>query len=935
MSVNLLIVESPSKAKTLKKYLGKDFDVIATYGHVRDLVPKQGAVDTEHGFAMQYQLVERNEKHVLAIAKAVKAAQRIYLATDPDREGEAIAWHVTEILKSKRLLKGKELHRVVFYEITQSAVRDAVKHPRDISQPLVNAQQARRALDYLVGFNLSPLLWKKIRRGLSAGRVQSPALRLIVERELEIAAFISQEYWSIHLASHKGTQEFVAKLFQFKGEKLTQFSVVDAERQREIVDFLQMHGGKLATVVRLEKKSRQRQAAAPFTTSTLQQEAVRKLGFSTDRAMKIAQQLYEGIDIGGELVGLISYMRTDSVILSNEALSDIRAYIGKHFSPEYLPGAPVEFTNKSKNSQEAHEAIRPTAMSRAPQSLKGHLTPEQHRLYEMIWKRTLASQMTAARFDLVSVDLSVGDASNLFRATGQTMTFPGFIAVYQEDEDDREQEAESKLPALAEGEQVPIDKLFGEQHFTQPPPRFSEASLVKALEERGIGRPSTYASIISTLLAREYALLDKKRFVPTDVGMVVAKFLTEHFTQYVDYDFTARLEDQLDDVSTGKVDWIPVLGQFWDGFSRQLEEKQAVSRKEVTQEQLDEACPKCGKPLAVRLGKRGKFVGCSGFPECDYTRNVDGGAAEGAAATVVGDDPATGLPILLLNGPYGPYVQLGEASADGKKPKRVSLPKHVQPSALTLPIAAQLLSLPIELGLHPETDKKVVVNIGRFGPYIHHDAKFKSIPRSDDIFTIDLPRAVQLLAEPSAPGRGALRQLGPHPNDQQPVGVYAGRYGAYVKHGKVNATLPPGSGVEKVTLAEALALLDAKAPASRSRKPGTKKATRKSTAPAAGSAAKSPTRANAASKTELAAGDGAKSNTAAKTASKRKPPAKTAKRAVAAKTAAGNKSVTETAAGSNFAKTPAASEPVATTPVRESVAETAKPSAPAKVRKAA
>ena len=657
MSSSLLIVESPSKAKTLKKYLGKDFEILASYGHVRDLVPKQGAVDTEHDFKMKYQLIERNSKHVDAIAKAVKNADHIYLATDPDREGEAIAWHLAEILKAKKLLGKKTLKRVVFHEITQSAVQAAVAAPRDISMDMVNAQQARRALDYLVGFNLSPLLWRKIRRGLSAGRVQSPALRLIVEREAEIEAFQTQEYWSIHFDSHKGKQKFSAKLFQYQGDKLGQFSIGDDAAHADIVAYLNQKGGGKATVVQVDKKRKQRQAAAPFTTSTLQQEAVRKLGFTTDRTMRVAQQLYEGVDIGGGAVGLITYMRTDSVNLANEALAEIRDYIVDKFDADYLPKAPVQYKNKSKNAQEAHEAIRPTSILRTPDSVKGHLTADQAKLYEMIWKRALACQMSPAKFDTVSLDLAVADDGTLFRATGQTLVFPGFIAVYQEGEDDQEEEGETKLPPMETGEQVPLDKLYGDQHFTQPPPRYTEASLVKALEEFGIGRPSTYASIISTLQAREYVLLDKKRFFPTDVGTVVNKFLTEHFTRYVDYDFTAKLEDQLDVISTGKKEWVPVLAEFWKGFHKQIEEKKNIERKDLTHEQLDEACPKCGKPLSVRLGKRGKFVGCSGYPECDYTRSMDGEVKPDEPVVVEGRlCPKCDSPLHVKSGPYGKFI---------------------------------------------------------------------------------------------------------------------------------------------------------------------------------------------------------------------------------------------------------------------------------------
>lgn len=657
MSSSLLIVESPSKAKTLKKYLGKDFEILASYGHVRDLVPKQGAVDTEHDFKMKYQLIERNAKHVDAITKAVKLADNIYLATDPDREGEAIAWHLAEILKSKKLLAKKNVKRVVFHEITESAVLAAVANPREILMPLVNAQQARRALDYLVGFNLSPLLWRKIRRGLSAGRVQSPALRLICEREIEIEAFKTQEYWSIHFDSHKGKQKFSAKLFQYKGEKLNQFSVGTDAAQADIVDYLSQRAGGKATVVQVDKKRKQRQASAPFTTSTLQQEAVRKLGFTTDRAMRVAQQLYEGVDTGGGAVGLITYMRTDAVILANEALTEIRDYISAKFDPDYLPKAPVQYKNKSKNAQEAHEAIRPTSILRTPDDVRAFLTADQAKLYEMIWKRTLACQMSPAKFDTVSLDLAVADEGTLFRASGQTLVFPGFIAVYLESEDDQEEEGESKLPPLETGDQIPVDKLYGDQHFTQPPPRYTEASLVKDLEEHGIGRPSTYASIISTLQAREYVNLDKKRFFPTDVGSVVNKFLTEHFTRYVDYDFTAKLEDQLDIIATGEKEWIPVLADFWQGFSQQIEEKKNIERKDLTHEQLDEACPKCGKPLSVRLGKRGKFVGCSGYPECDFTRSMDGEVTPDEPVVVEGRlCPKCESPLHVKSGAYGKFI---------------------------------------------------------------------------------------------------------------------------------------------------------------------------------------------------------------------------------------------------------------------------------------
>ncbi len=807
MAINLLIVESPAKATTLKKYLGKDFEVLATYGHVRDLIPKTGAIDTEHDFAMQYEIIARNSKHVDAIAKAAAAADHIYLAPDPDREGEAIAWHVAELLKGRRGMKNKTMQRVVFYEITQTAVRAAVAQPREISIPLVNAQQARRALDYLVGFNLSPLLWRKIRPGLSAGRVQSPALRLIVERELEIEAFRSQEYWSVHLDSQKNSIPFTAKLFQYQGKKLEQLSIASEAEYNKIN--ANISAAKLPPrVVRVEKKAKQRYAAAPFTTSTLQQEASRKLGMSADRTMRIAQQLYEGMDIGGQTVGLISYMRTDSVTLAQEALQEIRGYITDNFAPDYLPKAALTYKSKAKNAQEAHEAVRPTSIARTPESMREYLSIDQARLYEMIWKRTLACQMAPARFDTVSLDIRLGADDTLFRASGQTLVFPGFIAVYQESTDDSEEEENKKLPPLVEGETIPLDKLYGEQHFTQPPPRFSEASLVKTLEEHGIGRPSTYASIISTLQAREYAVLDKKRFKPTDVGRVVIRFLTEHFTRYVDYGFTAQMENELDEISDGKRDWIPVLDEFWKGFNKLLTDKKDVDRPGT--EILDEACPKCAKPLSKRLGKRGNFIGCTGYPECDYTRNLGSEEDAGEARKELGADPATGLPVLLLRGPYGYYVQLGEVEAGVKtKPKRISWPKELPPESAELGPALQLLQLPKEIGVHPETGKIVIVNIGRFGPYIGHDGKFKSIPRGDSVFTIELLRAVELLAQ-ARTSNTVLRELGIHPDDQKPVDVCSGRYGPYVRHGKVNATLPKDITPEEITLEEGLALLAAR-----------------------------------------------------------------------------------------------------------------------------
>ena len=659
--MNLVIVESPAKAKTIKKYLGADFEVIASYGHVRDLIPKEGAVDTENGFAMKYQIIDRNEKHVQAIAKKLKEADALYLATDPDREGEAISWHLYELLKGRRQLGDRPVHRVVFNEITKRAVQDAVANPRELSYDLVNAQQARRALDYLVGFNLSPLLWKKIRRGLSAGRVQSPALRLICEREAEIEAFVQREYWTIEADAAKKARPFSAKLTTFGSEKVEQFTVTDEARATEVKEALERAANGKLKVEQVERKQRKRFPAPPFITSTLQQEAARKLGFTAQRTMRVAQQLYEGVDVGGGAVGLITYMRTDSVNLAQEAVTEIRAYIADRFGTGDLPDQPRQYKTKAKNAQEAHEAVRPTSILREPASVKMHLSPEQFRLYELIWKRTLACQMMHALINQVAVDLSAGEG-NMLRATGSVVAEPGFMRLYLEGRDDAktaDDDEDRMLPEMKEGDLVDLLAIRAEQHFTEPPPRYSEASLVKALEEFGIGRPSTYASIISTLQDREYVVLDKKRFLPTDVGRVVNKFLTEYFTAYVDYDFTARLEDELDAVSRGEEDWVPLLEHFWKPFKQQVDHTQEhVKRSDVTQEKLDEVCPKCGGQLSIRLGRNGRFIGCTNYPACDYTRDLNADRAEQEAPEIVEGRvcPACGSPLEVKRGRYGKFI---------------------------------------------------------------------------------------------------------------------------------------------------------------------------------------------------------------------------------------------------------------------------------------
>ena len=740
MANHLVIVESPAKARTIEKYLGKDFKVLASYGHVRDLVPKEGAVETDNNFKMNYTPVERNQKHISTIKKELKKADSIYLATDPDREGEAISWHLYELLREKNLMKDKKAYRVAFYEITRQAVSDAIAHPREITMDLVNAQQARRALDYLVGFNLSPLLWRKIRRGLSAGRVQSPALRMIVERELEIEAFEPREYWSIEAHNSADGQAFTARLFRLDGEKVKQFTITSADQanaaHQRLSDAAQ---GKLR-VDKVEKKQRKRNPAPPFTTSTLQQEAARKLGFGAQRTMRTAQRLYEGIDIGAGQVGLISYMRTDSVTLSNDAIAEIRDFIGEKFGANNLPETPREYKTKSKNAQEAHEAIRPTSARNEPFLIKEHLGDDEFRLYSLIWKRTMACQMIHATLDTVSVDLACGN-DHSFRATGSTIRDPGFMRVYIEDKDDPKPDdnKENLLPPLSEGDVVDLNEIKLEQHFTEPPPRYSEASLVKALEEYGIGRPSTYASIITTLLDREYVELENKRFHPTDVGRVVARFLTQHFPKYVDYDFTAELEDSLDEISRGEKDWLPLMEDFWSTFKGQVDDKmENVSRDEAIQARQLGVDEKTGKPISVRMGR------------------------------------------------YGPFVQIGTRE-DEEKPRFAGLRPGQKMDTITLEEALDLFKLPRELGVSPEGEQ-ISANIGRFGPYIKYDDKFVSlkVKEGDDPYTVTLERALELVAEKKE--FDANREIKVF--DGTDVKILRGRYGPYITDGVKNARMP-------------------------------------------------------------------------------------------------------------------------------------------------
>ena len=770
MSKNLVIVESPAKAKTIKKYLGKEFEVMASYGHVRDLVPKEGAVDPDNDFAMKYQVIDKNERHVEAIAKALKKADALYLATDPDREGEAISWHLYDLLRERDLLDGKPVRRVVFHEITQRAIQDAIAQPRDLAMELINAQQARRALDYLVGFNLSPLLWKKIRRGLSAGRVQSPALRMIVEREEEIERFQSREYWTLEADADKRGEAFVARLIEYRGDKIEQFSIGDGDHAHAVERALEQAAGGRLTVVRVVKKQRRRNPAPPFTTSTLQQEASRKLGFSASRTMRVAQQLYEGIDIGDGSVGLITYMRTDSVNLAREAVTEIRELIGERYGAHNVPRQPRSYKTKAKNAQEAHEAIRPTAVQRLPEELRQRLSDEQYRLYELIWKRTVACQMIPATLDTVAVDLDCG-GEGVFRANGSTLADPGFMAVYREGRDDAKDDDEDRiLPPLEEGETVALKGLRAEQHFTEPPPRYSEASLVKALEEHGIGRPSTYASIISTLLAREYAVLDKRRFVPTDVGRTVNRFLTQHFPQYVDYDFTARMEDELDAISRGEEDWVPLMDQFWRPFKHLVEKKaETVSRAEAVQARELGTDSKSGKPVIVRMAR------------------------------------------------FGPVVQIGSKD-DAEKPRFAGLRGDQRMDTITLDEALALFDLPRELG-ETEAGEPVSANIGRYGPYVRYGNRFVSLGPDDDPHNITLERALELVDAHRAAAASRVIQA----FDEAGIQVLRGRFGPYVTDGKKNAKVPKDRDPESLTLDECRQLLEA-APA---RKAGRRRAARK------------------------------------------------------------------------------------------------------------
>ena len=757
MPKHLLIVESPAKAKTINKYLGKDFTVLASYGHVRDLVPKEGAVDPEHGFAMRYDLIEKNEKHVEAIARAARSADDIWLATDPDREGEAISWHIAEILKQRGLLEDKPLHRVVFTEITPRAIKEAMTQPRSIAGDLVDAQQARRALDYLVGFNLSPVLWRKVQPGLSAGRVQSPALRMIVEREEEIEAFKAREYWSIGAELAHASQPFSAKLVKLDGKKFEQFTIVDGKTAEDARMRIQQAAGGSLHVTDVASKERKRRPSPPFTTSTLQQEASRKLGFTTRKTMQVAQKLYEGVALGEEgTVGLISYMRTDSVSLSQEALAEIRDVIARDYGTDSLPDKPNFYQTKSKNAQEAHEAVRPTSALRTPAHVGRYLSDDERRLYELIWKRAVACQMVPATLNTVSVDLAAG-GEHIFRASGTTVVFPGFLAVYEEGKDQKNAEDDDegrKLPPMKPGDSVPLDRIHADQHFTQPPPRFTEAALVKALEEYGIGRPSTYASIIQTLIFRKYVEMEGRAFKPSDVGRAVSKFLSGHFTQYVDYDFTAKLEDELDAVSRGEEEWIPLMEKFWGPFKELVAEKaETVDRSEATGARELGNDPKSGKPVSVRLGR------------------------------------------------YGPYAQIGDKDTD-EKLEFASLRPGQSMHTITLEDALELFKLPRKLG--QDKGEEVSVGIGRFGPFAKRGSVYASLKKEDDPYTIDLARAVFLIEEKEEIARNRIIKE----FDGSDIQVLNGRFGPYISDGKLNGKIPKDREPASLTLEEVQKLLE-------------------------------------------------------------------------------------------------------------------------------
>ncbi|MDN3568318.1 type I DNA topoisomerase [Paeniroseomonas aquatica] len=841
---DVVVVESPAKAKTINKYLGGDFKVLASFGHVRDLPPKDGSVRPDEDFAMDWESEDRGERQVNEIARALKGAKRLFLATDPDREGEAISWHVQEMLARRGALKGVEVRRITFNEITKRAVQYALAHPRDLDAPLIDAYLARRALDYLVGFTLSPVLWRKLPGSRSAGRVQSVALRLICEREAEIEDFRAREYWSVEgrFQTPQGAP-FGARLTHLDGRKLDQFDLND--EAKAMAAKAQVEAGTFA-VTTVEKRRVKRNPPAPFTTSTLQQEASRKLGFGAQQTMRTAQQLYEGVDMQGETVGLITYMRTDGVQMAREAIAAIRDHVQEEFGASYLPSAPREYSSKAKNAQEAHEAVRPTDVANTPEKVARFLDDRQRKLYELVWKRAVASQMQSAEIDQTTVELADESRKTILRATGSVIAFDGFLKLYREDEDDRAADARAgiaapddakpdddtrTLPPMRENDPLKRGEVTASQHFTQPPPRFSEASLVKKMEELGIGRPSTYASILQVLQDRDYVTLDKRRFIPQDRGRLVTAFLVSFFERYVDTGFTAGLEGQLDDISGGKIDWRAVMRAFWEDFRKAIDATKDLKISDVI-DTLDEelgphffpakadgtdprVCPACsGGRLGLRLGRTGAFIGCSNYPECRYTRPLAVPGADGENTTSLaegqrelGQDPASGEAITLRRGPYGLYVQQGEAGVDAKgkptKPRRSSLTRDMDPETLDLDRAVALLSLPRPIGRDPETGEEITAGIGRFGPYIRLGTTYQSLEPGDDVLALGMNRAMELLAK----ARAKVRLLGTHPKDGAPVEIRKGRFGPYAQHGKTVANLPRNLAMEEATLEQVVTLL--------------------------------------------------------------------------------------------------------------------------------
>ena len=833
--MNIVIVESAAKAKTINKYLGADYKVIASYGHVRDLPAKDGSVLPDNDFEMSWQVESDSQKVVNEIAKAVKGARRLILATDPDREGEAISWHLLKILEQKRALNGVSVERVAFNAVTKDAILTALAHPRVIDEPLVDAYLARRALDYLVGFTLSPVLWRKLPGARSAGRVQSVALRLVVDRETEIEAFKTREYWTVEaILRTAANEEFETRLVARSGKKLDKFDIPNEATAHAYRDAIR---GQPFRVESIEAKEHKRHPAPPFTTSSLQQEASRKLGLSPRQTMQIAQRLYEGIDIGGETVGLITYMRTDGVQIVPEAIAQCRGQIEAQFGKRYVPQAPRNYKTKAKNAQEAHEAIRPTDFRRHPDKLRG-LTAEEARLYKLVWQRAVASQMASADIERTTVDISVQGRDGqpyVVRATGSVVMFDGFLKLYEEGHDDEEGEDGGRLPKLKKGEQLRDALVKATQHFTEPPPRYTEATLIREMERLGIGRPSTYASTMGLLREREYVKLEKKRLMPEDKGRLVTTFLEAFFKRYVEYDFTAYLEDRLDQISDGALNWKELLREFWRDFIAAVNDIKDLRVAQVL-DALNELlgphifparedgadprlCPLCNQgQLSLKVGRFGAFIGCSNYPECRYTRQLKTGDAENGEAaatpgdTALGTDPDTGLPVCLKSGRFGPYIQLGE----GEKPKRASIPSKTDPAAINLEYALKLLALPRQVGLHPETQKPIMAGFGRYGPYVEHDGKYVKID-ADEVFTIGQNRAVTVIAEGNTGGQGRaartstpIKVLGEHPELGGKIEVLSGRFGPYIKFAKVNATIPKNIAPEAVTLEEAVRLIAAK-----------------------------------------------------------------------------------------------------------------------------